>query len=77
MMLMQDNFEDNMQQYFRDRPRTSTRTAVRDLGLSNHVNVWRVQHRNNLHLYRFQKIQDSSLLTTTHETTLYVGATYW
>ena len=55
---MQDVVEDNVLQYFRDRPRASTRAAARDLGIPNHVNVWRVLHRNNLHPYLFRKVQD-------------------
>jgi hypothetical protein len=50
--------EDDVLQYFRDRPRASTRAAARDLGIRNHMNVWRVLHGNNLYPYHFLTLQD-------------------
>ena len=54
--LMMDVDEDNVMQYFRDRPRASTRAAARALGLPNHMSGWRVLHQNRFHPYRFQKV---------------------
>ena len=53
-----DAIEEDVLEYFADRNRASTRAAARDLGISNHVAVWRVLNANNLHPYHFQTVQD-------------------
>ena len=50
--------EEDVLEYFAVRNRASTRAAARDLGIPNHVAVWRVLNANNLHPYRFQTVQD-------------------
>ena len=55
---MLDAIEEDVLEYFANRNRASTRAAARDLGISNHVAVWRVLNANNLHPYHFQTVQD-------------------
>ena len=53
-----DAIEEDVLEYFADRNHASTRAAARDLGIPNHVAVWRVLNANNLHPYHFQTVQD-------------------
>ena len=55
---VRDIIEEDVLDYFRNRPRSSTRAAARDMGIPNHMDVWRVLHDNQLHPYHFQKVQD-------------------
>lgn len=55
---VRDVIEEDVLEYFRNRPRSSTRAAARDIGIPNHVDVWNVLHDNNLHPYHTQRVQD-------------------
>lgn len=55
---LREDMEEDVLQHFRENPGTSTRAAARDLGIANHVDVWRVLHDNHLHPYRFQRVQE-------------------
>lgn len=51
------NVEDRVLDYVYDNPTTSTRAAAAALGLPNHMTVFNILNRNDLHPYRYQRVQ--------------------